>query len=141
VTPEKIWRVFLNQETGTHIVLHKQERVSGHRVVFGPETLDACLGWVNSKGAGRPHQNYSVFRNRNTDTLLVLSTHMTSFDVAPVYGPETFDRCLEFARLNSSNPQPGLAQDGSSENMEADRGNYDCPAEGPFLVARERNRQ
>lgn len=129
MTPEKTWRVFLNEELGTHIVLYKQEKVKGHRIVFGADTFDACIGWVNAISSLRPHQNYSVFRSRTTSTLLVLWAHTTTRELSLVYGPDTFDRCLEWARLNADDDPP--ADDRES-------GNADKP-EAHFMMERERN--
>jgi len=94
--------VFLNEETGTHVVLYNQEKVEGSRVVFGPDAFDACIAWVNSRGGARARENYWVFRNHTAGTLLVLWAGNTSFDSAPLYGPDTLDNCLEWARINAS---------------------------------------
>jgi hypothetical protein len=97
----KTWTVFYRDETAVRVVLRDVTEADGYRPVFGPESFEACMAWINRSGASPPTSNsHQVFQNEVTGTLMVLRNTGTPHAGFPKYGPDTFANCLQWVRAN-----------------------------------------
>jgi hypothetical protein len=97
--------VYVEQETGTHLVLRCSPDVDGGASVFGPDTFSACIQWINTRGnkSGRlPSLNYKVFRNYITQTCFISARSDEPADSVEVHGPNGFAECLEWMRFRAA---------------------------------------
>jgi hypothetical protein len=96
-----VWRVFRNNERDTHVVLRDTEENPGHSLVFTSRSFAECMAFVNGPKVDQPGQRYWVFRLVETGTLLVRRSEESSDQLSRVYGPDSFQKCVEWARRNS----------------------------------------
>lgn len=102
------YRVFLNAETKTHIVLHDIETQQGMSIAFGPASFAECFLWLNRReGGDNPKDSgvtYKVFRNLVTETYLVADSTRHPIDSEAVYGPQSFADCLRWSNAQGAAP-------------------------------------
>jgi hypothetical protein len=49
----KDYRVYLNLETKTHMVVWRSIKVEGYDPVYGPDTFLSCMQWVQEQEVGQ----------------------------------------------------------------------------------------